>query len=133
MARFSYRIARENSIFRIQYGTVPVGPNAIIVPYHGEVFVDDETHMVLRLTQQAEIPPGFPISANESTVDYEFAAVGGKQYLLPTPAYVKTRSGRYAGREQRGVPRVPQVPDRSQHHLRSSARQTVTRLTAFRP
>jgi hypothetical protein len=95
VARFSYHIAREHSIFRIQYGDVPVGPNAIIVPYRGEVYVDDETHMVLRLTQQAEIPNGFPISANESTVDYEFAAVGGKQYLLPTHAYVKTRSGKY--------------------------------------
>ena len=40
VARFSYRIARENSIYRIQYGSVPVGPNAIIVAYHGEVYVD---------------------------------------------------------------------------------------------
>jgi hypothetical protein len=95
VARFSYRIAREHSIFLLQYGTVPVFPNAIIVPYHGEVYVDDETHMVLRLTQQAEIPQSFPIDANESTVDYEFAAVGGKPYLLPTHAYVKTRSGKY--------------------------------------
>jgi hypothetical protein len=94
-ARYAYHIARENSIFKIQYGNAPVGPNVIIVPYHGEVFVDEETHMVLRLTQQAEIPPTFPISFNESTVDYEFAAVGPRQYLLPTRAYVKTRSGKY--------------------------------------
>jgi hypothetical protein len=94
VARFSYRIARENSIYRIQYGPVPVGPNSIVVPYHGEVYVDEETHMALRLTQQAEIPYGFPIDSNDSTVDYEFAAVGGKQYLLPSHAYVKTRNGR---------------------------------------
>jgi hypothetical protein len=95
VARFSYHIARENSIFKIQYGTATVGPNAIIVPYRGEVFVDDETHMVLRLTQQAEIPQNFPITANDSTVDYEFAQVGGKQYLLPSHADIKTKSGRY--------------------------------------
>lgn len=95
VARFSYRIARENSIFQIQYGPISSGPNAIVVPYHGEVFVDDETHMVLRLTQQAEIPENFPINANESTIDYEFAAVGGKQYLLPSHAYVRTKSGKY--------------------------------------
>ncbi len=83
-ARFSYRIARENSIFRIQYGAVPDGSNSIVMPYHGEVFVDEETHMVLRMTQQAEIPVGFPITFNESAVDYEFAEVGGKPYLLPT-------------------------------------------------
>jgi hypothetical protein len=51
--------------------------------------VDEETHMALRLTQQAEIPQGFPINANDSTVDYEFAAVGGKQYLLPSQAHGK--------------------------------------------
>jgi hypothetical protein len=95
VARFSYRIAREDSIFQIQYGPVPAGPNAIVVSYHGEVYVDEETHMVLRLTQQAEIPQGFPITANESTIDYEFAAVGGKQYLLPSHAYVRTKSGKY--------------------------------------
>ena len=95
VARFTYRIERENSNFLIQYGPVPTGPNAIIVPYRGEVYVDDETHMVLRLTQQAEIPQSFPITGNESTIDYEYAEVGGKPYLLPSHAHVKTRSGKY--------------------------------------
>jgi hypothetical protein len=95
VARFAYRIEREHSNFLIQYGPVPTGPNAIIVSYRGEVFVDDETHMVLRLTQQAEIPQTFPINANESTIDYDYAAVAGKKYLLPSHAYIKTVSGRY--------------------------------------
>lgn len=95
VAHFAYHIAKENSIFKIQYGNVPVGPNAIIVPYHGEVFIDEETSLTLRLTQRAEIPVGFPISANESTVEYDFALVGPKQYLLPIQAYTRTRSGRF--------------------------------------
>ena len=95
-ARFSYRIARENSIFRIQYGAVADGSNSIVVPYHGEVFVDEETHMVLRMTQQGEIPPGFPITFSESIVDYEFAEVGGKPYLLPTCRLREDESGRFS-------------------------------------
>jgi hypothetical protein len=95
VARFAYHVARENSIFRIQFGHVAGTGNSIIVPYHGELEVDEETHMTLRLTQQAEIPIGFPIQTNDSTVDYEFAAVGGRQYLLPSRAYIKTRSGKY--------------------------------------
>jgi hypothetical protein len=95
VARFAYRVERAHSIFLIQYGDIPGGPNSIIVPYHGEVYVDEDTHLVLRMTQQAEIPLGFPINANESTIDYEFAAVGASQYLLPTHAYIKTRSGRF--------------------------------------
>jgi hypothetical protein len=95
VARFAYRIAQEHTNFQIQYGSVPTGPNSIVVPYHGEVFVDEETHMVLRLTQQAEIPSTFPITANESWVEYEYANVGGREFLLPTHAYAKTRSGRF--------------------------------------
>jgi hypothetical protein len=95
VARFSYHIEREHSVYRVQYGLVGEGPNAIIVAYHGDVYVDEETHMTLRLTQNAEIPSGFPIDGNDATVDYEFAAVGGKMYLLPSHAYVRTKSGRY--------------------------------------
>ncbi len=95
VAHFAYHIPKEHSIYRIQWGNVPAGPNSIIVPYHGEVFVDEETNLVLRLTQRAEIPPNFPINANESIVDYDFADVGGKQHLLPVHAYLRTRSGHF--------------------------------------
>ena len=95
VARFSYRIAQEHTNYLIQYGPDPKGPNAIVVPYHGDVLVDEETHMVLRFTQTAEIPGTFPISANDSWVEYDYADVGGKAFLLPTHAYSKTRSGRF--------------------------------------
>jgi len=95
VARFSYRIEQQHTSYLIQYGADSKGPNAIVVPYHGEVFVDEETHMVLRLTQTAEIPSTFPISANDSWVEYDYADVGGKAFLLPVHAYSKTRSGRF--------------------------------------
>jgi hypothetical protein len=94
-ARFSYRVARENSIFLIQYGAISESSNSIVVAYHGDVVVDEQTHMILRMSQEGEIPAGFPISYNASTVDYEFAPVGGKLYLLPSSASVRTRSGRF--------------------------------------
>ena len=89
-AWYSYRIARENSSYRLGYG-----PSVITVAYHGDVYVDEETHMALRLTLRAEIPHSFPINSNESSVDYEFAAVGGKQYLLPSHASSMAKSGTY--------------------------------------
>ena len=95
VAVFTYHVPKETSSFRLQFGQVPVGPNNIVAAYHGEVFVDEETHMVLRLTQQAEIPAGFPISANASEIDYDYAPVGGKPFLLPVRAHVTTRSGNY--------------------------------------
>jgi hypothetical protein len=95
VARFSYRIARANSNYRLAYGPELAEQNAIVVAYHGDVYVDEETHMALRLTLRAEIPHGFPINSNESSVDYEFAAVGGKQYLLPSHATSMAKSGTY--------------------------------------
>ena len=92
-ARFSYRIALEHSNYVIRHGTPHEGQRAIVVPYHGEVYLDEETHMTLRLTLQAEIPHGFPIDGIDSTVDYEFVSLGGKQYLLPSHAYVKSTRG----------------------------------------
>jgi hypothetical protein len=53
---------------------------------------------VLRLMQQAEIPPGFPISANESTIDYEFAAVGASQYLCPPMPTSRREAGGFSQR-----------------------------------
>lgn len=104
VGHFWYRIAREDSSFWVQNGSLPVGPvsqslvegpNAMIVAYHGDVWVDEETQMALRFTQEAEIPPGFPVSATAFAVDYDFAGVGGKQYLLPSHAMVTIRSGNY--------------------------------------
>ena len=94
-ARFSFRIAQEHSTFQIQFVEGTAGPKSLVVPYFGEVLVDEETHMTLRLTEHADIPKGFPINGNDSTVDYDFAEVGGRQYLLPAEAHAQTRSGRF--------------------------------------
>jgi hypothetical protein len=91
----TYRVPEATSAFKVQFGKLDTGPYAIIVGYHGEVSVDEESHMILRLTQHADIPAGFPITANNSEIDYDYAPVGGKPYLLPVRAHVVTRSGNY--------------------------------------
>jgi hypothetical protein len=95
VGRFSYRIARENSNYRLGYGSELAEQNAIIVAYRGDVYVDEETHLALRLTLRAEIPHGFPIDGHDSSMDYEFAEVGGKRYLLPSHARSRAKSGKY--------------------------------------
>ncbi len=98
LATLHYRVAKEHSSFRIQFGQVPVGPNSIIVAYRGEVAIDEVTHRVMRITAQAEIPVGFPIRESSSTVEYAFQEVGGREFLLPTRAEATTGSGRYKAR-----------------------------------
>jgi hypothetical protein len=92
---FEYRVPVETSSFKLQFGSVDAGPNSIIAGYHGELWVDEESHMILRLNQHADIPAGFPISANNSEIDYDYAPVGGKPFLLPVRAQIVTQSGKY--------------------------------------
>ena len=55
----------------------------------GEVFIDAATRQTLRIVSASEeIPPGFPITSEDTAVDYEYAAVAGAQYLLPLRAAV---------------------------------------------
>jgi len=95
VARFSYRIPLGSSTYLLLYRPSQAQRNEVVVAYHGDVYVDRETHMVLRLTLQAEIPRSFPINLTESSVDYDYAEVGGKLYLLPSHAYSKAKNWGY--------------------------------------
>jgi hypothetical protein len=50
----------------------------------GLVYLDADTHKVLRIRLEAEgIPPDWPILQTISLLDYDFADVAGQSYLLP--------------------------------------------------
>ena len=70
---FAYRVPLAYSQWHINYDR----KLDIVVGYHGEVFVDKETHMVTRLTLVAEdIPPSFPVQQARNTLDYDFTKIG---------------------------------------------------------
>ena len=99
-AVFTYKIDQAHSSYRVSFGTTVDGPNSILAPYHGEVYVEPETGGILHATQLAELPLNFPIRQSDTTVDYAYAAVGGRQYLLPARAEITLASGRYKGRNE---------------------------------
>jgi hypothetical protein len=62
--------------------------------YRGRVWIDRGTYRVLRLENIAtDIPAGFPVTAASSLVDYDWATIAEKQYLLPSRAEVILSSG----------------------------------------
>jgi hypothetical protein len=62
--------------------------------YRGRVWIDRETYRVLRLENIAtDIPAGFPVTAASSLVDYDWATIAEKQYLLPSRAEIILSSG----------------------------------------
>jgi hypothetical protein len=56
----------------------------IIPAYKGLIYVDQETHQVLRISLEAvDMPPTFPVKQASDTLDYDYNDVGGQQFLLP--------------------------------------------------
>jgi len=78
---FSFRVMQQNSNFSIAVKDLK---QEIIAGYTGEVFVDKDTHQVTRLFEVAEnIPLDFPIRHAQERLDYDYADIGGHQFLLP--------------------------------------------------
>jgi hypothetical protein len=78
---FSFRVAQQNSTFSIGVKDIK---REIVAGYSGEVFVDKDTRKVTRLLQVAQdIPVDFPVRHAQERLDYDYADIGGHQYLLP--------------------------------------------------
>ncbi|MFB3826424.1 MAG: hypothetical protein ACE15B_06625 [Bryobacteraceae bacterium] len=88
---FAYRVAQPFSRWRISYEK----RMEITAGYHGEVFADRDTHMVTRITLEAEdIPPSFPVQGARTALDYDFTKIADREFLLPLRAEVRMRADR---------------------------------------
>jgi hypothetical protein len=91
-AIYLYRVDVSHSQYLLNFRTA-AGLTQVIVGYHGTVEVDRETGDVLSLTCIADsIPKTYPINLSTTTVTYDLAGVGGKQYLLPASSEMELRS-----------------------------------------
>jgi hypothetical protein len=97
-ALYSYKVDQEHTQFHVSFGRTRDSSNDVLAPYYGEVTVDPESGAVLRITQHAVLPVGFPIRESSATVEYDYADVGGHRYLLPLHAEINMASGRYKSR-----------------------------------
>jgi hypothetical protein len=99
-AVFSYRVIAANSRFALDSRT-PGKVQELKVGFHGVVEVDRETGETLHFTYIADgIPKDFPIVGSETSVDYDKANIGGKDYLLPAFCETVMRSGSTALRNK---------------------------------
>jgi len=60
-----------------------------IVPYHGELFVDPETGVVVRLVTQADLK-GSRVHQEDTRIDYGQMTAAGKPLILPVESYINT-------------------------------------------
>ena len=88
---FRFRVRQSLSQWHISYQR----QRDIIAGYSGQIYIDKDTGMVLRLGMVTEgMPPDFPIHEARSSLDYGFAQIAGRDYLLPTRATVRMREGK---------------------------------------
>jgi len=82
---FAYRVAQSRSQWHINYER-----RLDIVPaYRGLVYVDPDTHVVMRVTLVAEgIPDTFPVRQAETILDYDYTEIASRQFLLPLKAQI---------------------------------------------
>ncbi len=94
---YDYRVLRERSTWHISWQK----ERTIIPAYRGRIAVDAENHQVLSLSMEAEeIPADFPIQAASTSLDYDYATIAGRSFLLPARAAVELREARLATRNE---------------------------------
>lgn len=89
---FSYRVSSANSDYTIDWQR----QQHIIIGYQGFIYVDKDTHSVLRITMEAvDIPPTFPVQQASTKLDYDYVKIGDHESLLPLRAEVRMRHDKY--------------------------------------
>ena len=77
---FAYHVDQAHSQWHVNFEH-----RLDLVPaYHGLVYVDNQTHEILRVTLMAEgIPADFPVRMAETILDYADQDISGHTFLLP--------------------------------------------------
>ena len=96
---FRFHVPRERSQWHISYGQRR--EREIIAGYRGQVYIDKETGMVLRISSVSdEVPRDFPIQEARTALEYGFAKIADRDYLLPLHATVRMREDKLLTRNE---------------------------------
>jgi VWFA-related protein len=80
----SYRVKRDDATITLGQGNDQVGAG-----FHGLVYIDGATGGVQRITLEADdLPRSFSMTAASMTVDYDYASIADRDYLLPVRSTV---------------------------------------------
>ena len=86
---FHYAVEQTNSRWELDY----MKREHMIPGYSGDVFIDRDSKVVVRLVQRADnIPVTFPIQAASTILDYDYREISGREFLLPVHAQMDMTS-----------------------------------------
>ncbi|MGA2326485.1 MAG: hypothetical protein ABSH05_09380 [Bryobacteraceae bacterium] len=87
---YAYRVEKARSKWHVTYEST----DDIVPGYHGLVYIDPATDMVLRIVFEAELPGDFPIQQVTDTLDYDLAPIGTQEFMLPLKAVMRMRQAK---------------------------------------
>ena len=93
---YAYRVEQQYSQETISYQNT----QKITAGFHGFIFVENGTNVVLRITVVPDIPASFPVQDVDQTVDYDYQQIGTQSFLLPLRSQVQMRDGHEASRNE---------------------------------
>jgi len=93
---YQYRIEQEYSQETISYQN----EQKITAGFHGLVYVEKGTNVVLRITVVPEIPLSFPVQDVDQVVDYDYQKIGDQTHLLPLRSTVQMRDGHQGSKNE---------------------------------
>jgi hypothetical protein len=77
---FHYEVDQAHSQWGIEYER----KDHIVPAYSGRIIIDKDTHVVLRVTLNADnLPPSFPVKEATTILEYDYQDISGHQFLLP--------------------------------------------------
>ena len=77
---FGYSVEQANSNWGIEYEK----KDHIVPAYSGRILIDRESHLVMRVTLNADnIPLTFPVKMATTILDYDYVDISGHPFLLP--------------------------------------------------
>jgi len=90
---FSFRVRQSRSQYSIEERE---SRRRIIAGYHGLIYADRETGMVMRIMMECDdIPTDFPIQKVSLDLNYDFIKVSDQEFVLPLRADLRSREGRF--------------------------------------
>ncbi len=84
---YQYKVEQENSRWSVDYQHT----DQVTPAYTGLAYLDVQSHLVMRITLDALMPPNFPIQDVHSLLDYGYADIAGQPALVPVRSEVKMR------------------------------------------
>jgi hypothetical protein len=86
-------VEQSRSKYSIRWGR-GAGELTTIAGYHGLIYADRETHMVMRIKMECDMPVTFPIQSVDLDLNYDYSNISGQPFLLPLKSELHSREGK---------------------------------------